>query len=473
MKKITVILLVGVIIMLTSCQSIYLYTDTPETTVSPDVDIDEEYFTTGDVYEDDMWLMEDGRYYRGSWYYPETRKYRITEKNADGNVVSSSGKYITCIVKYNAATNTVSSACLNPSCNHSPDSDCLMTHICSSYSKVFIERIVGDWMLIKKSWGDAMTSFMYELIAYNLKTGESDVIYSESYEDMTKISWAGGTAYGNKLYMAMNILDYSETDFDMDGDVPLRKFEPKTRSFAYEYDFETHTKKELFELPSGYSIKAFSNKRLLVISDTEEFLTCNYDGSNMVKADVLDFSPQNMIGTYAYDYTDDGFKLYDLKTNTQKTVSIDVIDFYQDCIITNSGIMYNTFTTIDEWNDMIAGRKDYLKEHGTGSAYQYDKKCDEVQYKGTAQIWRSDHEGNDLELVFEKENAAVRYLFGNDRYIYCYVKYGDPNTYVELPYENEGRSAIDLETGKIISIPYLDIAFGENYQLIAEEPIEE
>lgn len=469
MQKILLLMItVCLLVPLTSCQSVYITPPTPETTVSPEIDLEDEYFTTGNVYQYDMWMPEDGNYYNGSWYYPETRRYRVVKTNALGQTTSSSTLSYTFIVKYNAATGTVSSACLDPACRHSEESGCIMISRSNGYTDMYIERIAEDWMMLKKYQYDSTLGSYYELIAYNLKTGESAVVYSEKFENMIKIDWSGGTAYGNKLYMTKHILDYSKTDFNAEGKTKLETYTPTTRSFAYEYDLDKKTHTELFELPEGWGIKAFSNKRLLVIEDTGKYYTCNFDGTNMVKTDVLDFSPQNMVGTYAYDYIEDGFKLYDLKTNTQKTVTVDEFALYRDCIITDSGVMYNTFTTIDEWNEMKAGREAYIAEHGSNSAMQYQKMCDAVMYKGTSQLWQSDHEGNGLKLVFEKENANIRYLFGNDRYVYCYVKYGSGSTS-----ENKGRSVIDLETGEIISIPSLDIFLGENYQLVVEEDSEE
>lgn len=467
MKKVILIVLTFVVILLTACQSVYVLPEITETTASPDITADNEYFTTGNVNSYLQLTREDGYYYQGVWYYPEIRKYKISSSSEIDGSIKNSSVSVNRIVRYNAQTGIVSSACLDPSCSHSPGSDCLLLHIESSSSKMWIERIVGDWMLVTKIERDDIIGNMYQMISYNLKTGESRVVFSDSMHEQTMTIWIGGSPFGNKLYMVKNILDYSQTKFD--GNTPLRYFEPQTISIACEYNLDTNECMELFKLPSGYIIKAFSNKRLLVTSDTGEYYTCYFDGTNMIRTDVLDFSSHTAIGTYAYYYLDDGFKFYDIKTNTQNNVTINDFTLYGNCIITDGGIIYNTFTTIDEWKEMIAGAEAYVKENGANSAYKYQSMCDSVKYKGTAQLWRSDHKGDNLELIFEKENAVIRYLFGNEKFIYGYVTYGDPTSHTELPYENNGRTAINLETGEMVSIPYLDIAPVDGYELVWEE----
>ena len=84
--------------------------------------------------------------------------------------------------------------------------------------------------------------------------------------------------------------------------------------------------------------------------------------------------------------------------------------------------------------------------------------CNTIKYSGTAQIWRSNFEGGDLQMIFEKENAVIQTVCGSDKYVFGYVWYGDPNNnYEEIPIVNEGRSMINLETGEITPVPLLDL----------------
>ena len=97
----------------------------------------------------------------------------------------------------------------------------------------------------------------------------------------------------------------------------------------------------------------------------------------------------------------------------------------------------------------------------------YTKLTDAVRYSGKAQIWRSDFEGKSLELIFEIENAHIQSICGNDKVVFGFVTRGDPNNgFAELPLVNEGRSMINLETGEITPIPYLDLI--DDYDLYGE-----
>ncbi len=83
--------------------------------------------------------------------------------------------------------------------------------------------------------------------------------------------------------------------------------------------------------------------------------------------------------------------------------------------------------------------------------------CNKVKYFGTAQVWRSNFEGEELEVIFEKENAVIQTICGSDKFLFAYVIFGDPdNGYKEITYENEGRSMINLETGEITPVPILE-----------------
>ena len=65
-------------------------------------------------------------------------------------------------------------------------------------------------------------------------------------------------------------------------------------------------------------------------------------------------------------------------------------------------------------------------------------------------------------MIFEKENMVILPHYEIDGYLYCFISKGDSNSdFSEIPIENEGRSYINIKTGEITHIPYLDLVLPE------------
>lgn len=458
------------VVLFSSCSSIYV--DTPEPTYDPDItspvviEEGDEYFTEGRAYN--YGNIQYGHLYYDYWIYEELQDYKVLSSVApNGNKVYS-GSVANRLVKVNTATGAVSSLCLDPVCNHSPGSGCDM--LAPVGGRIYIPLVVKDWLVVEKGAPDEVYGARYETFSYNPLTGEKRDILINEYNETSMLEWIGKTVFGNKLYSIKKFMDYSETGYVPGGDKPMADFKPKTVCVLCYYDFDENKTVELFEVPEGYATVSASNKRIFLKTPKGEYVSYDFDGNNMAKEDVLDFSPENKIGTFAYDLSASGFDMYDLKTNTKTTFKLPFTG-YQFPTFTNSGIIYDTFTTIDEWASMRRGISDYIKEHPEMSMAEaseaYTKLTDAVRYSGKAQIWRSDFEGKSLELIFEIENAHIQSICGNDKVVFGFVTRGDPNNgFAELPRVNEGRSMINLETGEITPIPYLDLI--DDYDLYGE-----
>ena len=327
-------------------------------------------------------------------------------------------------------------------------------------SNIRVASVVGDWIVITKSKPDEVYGARYENFAYNPMTGERKDMFVNEYGETSVTDWIGKAPFENKLYSIRIYMDYSNTGYVPGGDKPMYEFEPETVNFCCYYDFDTQKTVELFEVPEGYRTASVTNKRIYFKTPEGNIVSYDHDGKNMVKEDVIDFSPYNKIGTYAYNAVSDLFEMYDLKTNTKKQITVPFTS-YQYPTFTRSGIIYDTWTTIDEWDEAIDGYKAFEAAHpdlrGMELQNAFMAECNKVKYSGTAQIWRSNFEGEELELIFEKENTVIQTICGSDKYLFGYVHFGDPNNgYAEITYENEGRSMINLETGEITPVPTLE-----------------
>lgn len=453
--------LVSALILFTSCQSVYI--GTPSPSIGPDesaplqVDEEEEYYTPGTLFNSGD--IQNGFMYYDYWIYEEGQYYKELATVSPSGKKTYNEKYASRLVKVNTATGVVSSLCLDPVCNHSPRSGCPM--IAPEGWGIYIPVIVGDWVVVEKTTSSEVYGRMYECFAYNPLTGDKQDILINEYGEMTVTEWAGMAVFGNKLYSIRRFMDYSNTGYVPGGDKPMSSFTPETVCVFSYYDFDSKKTVELFEVPAGYAIYAVTNKRFFFRTPEGEIFSTGYDGKNPVKEDVFDFIITNKIGPYAYHVNKEIFLIYDLRTNTKKQIDVPFTRFQRPAF-TKSGILYDTWTTMEEWDKALDGYAEFKEAHPDlrGSELQnaFMEECNKLKYAGTAQIWRSNFEGEELELIFEKENAVISTVCGNDKYLFGFVVAGDPNNgYKEIAYENEGRSMINLETGEITPVPYCEL----------------
>lgn len=450
-----VVLAVLFSILLSSCSSVYVMP--PEVSTEPNIKVDKskEYFTVGNLYAKS--LNQSGLVYGDYWIYTEVCPYDYQYEQGD---ITYIGDEIYRIVKMNAKTGVVSSACLDPVCNHSPGSDCLMMLPLDAFT-LSLQKIVGDWMVftyLKKKDNESFT----ETYLYNLKTGESTRAFEVVREEMSVSRWNSLFSYDDKLYNVKCYLDYTNSGYDPKGNKPMREFTPETTSWLCIYDFETKKYEELFEVPADYQICAVSNMRYFFQSPEDEIYSCDHDGNNFKKEDILDFSPRYLCGSYAYGAVEEGWKIYDVSSDTVRTLLID--DASYASYITDIGVLVCTFTTCEEW--MALDEKSFAEAHPEiplkERTQAWVDELNRIMYSGSAQIWKIDLEGSKRELVFEEEHAFIRIFHATGDYAFAVATYGDPdNDYAVLPRENSGRSVINLNTGEITPIPLLDLVLPE------------
>ena len=479
-------LLLGILMLLSSCKSVY--EDIPEPTKVPDeteaveVDTSSEYFTTGSV--DGMGHHFNGYYYNGSWIYIESQLGIVPFTDENDNIYYKDMK-VQRFVKYNPHTATLSSPCVDPSCSHSPGSGCVMIIneynssgqmvICrdpycdhsigsdcimikANDSKAEIKRsylssyaIYGDWMFIVMNLEYRDYGTLKEMTLYNLKTGEVATMFSPEVGNMIMTNWNGNSYYEGKIYKIKRTLDYSDTGYVPGGNVPAINYTPKTVSTLCEFDPETKKITELFVVPNDYGLQTVSNKRFYFAGLEDDFYySCTRDGKDFRREDVRTIRTDEIIGTYVYQYNFTGFSRYDLTTNTQINYEPN-FPLLSYPVVTNNGIYYSTYTTLGDINNSDGPSEDQTDE-------EWADEMEKIMFSGTAQIWRSDYDGNNMELVFEKENANIDIMFVDDKFAYvCYETDPTSSDY------NKGRSVINLETGAITPIPYLEMILPPGY----------
>lgn len=457
MRKILAVLLILVTFLnlLSSCTSVYVAP--PEVTTEPLIEVDrsQEYFTTGYLYAKP--LNQSGFMYGDYWVYVESCPYEYAYKN--GNETYT-GDEIFRIVKMNAKTGVISSACLDPVCNHSPGSNCLML---LPFDKTLLSlgKLVGDW-LVFSYYGIVDGKGETENYIYNLKTGEAVKAFEIIKDEMSITKWNSLFDYENKLYNVKCYLDYSNTGYDPKGNKKMSAYTPETTSWLCVYDFDTKKSKELFVIPADYQLCAMSNLRYFFKSPEEEIYSCDLKGENFKKEEVLYSSPIYLCGPYAYIFAEDGLDVYDVTTDTMSTIAIE--DASYAVYVTDIGPLVCTFTTCEEW--MALDRATFQEMHPEipikDFTQAWSDELNRIMYSGNAQIWKLDDTGENRELIFEKEHAYIRIFYATGDYAFAVVSYGDPdNDYAMLPQENSGRSVINLKTGEIIPIPYLEVFVNE------------
>lgn len=458
-NKVFYIAILLLAVVLSSCSSIYV--SSPEATGNFDMAIDpnEEYFTSGAVVNRND---NNGRIYNDYWIYLETQscqKYITT--TADG-IERWQDLRVQRWVKLNTKTGKVSSLCLIPSCTHSLGSDCPMI---VTGGTALIQGLIDDWFVFSywhsagvdaDSWG-----FIPESYIYNLQTGE--IIKLLEYDvSGTVISKASTWCFfEDEIFFVKNVFDYSESGYVPGKDIP-DNFIPVTKSYLCKFDISTKKISEVMEIPNEYDISAITNKRFFFIDDKKEIYSCDRIVQELTKETVLDFSPQEFCGIYAYDFSNiEGGELlvYNIRTNTKSVIETEYT--YRQAIATNDGIVMTTFSDSNEgYSELFERKKELFKNDG-----EFLRARNKYRYESTALVYMLNFDGSDRRLVFEKDRTVLTAYLKSDKYL-CAIQAGiDPeNDYKAVALPNKGRVLIDLETGEITPVPYLELVFNEGYR---------
>ena len=457
-------LLFAFLFAFTSCSSIYGHmsgTDTSDINAEPDG----EYFTTGEIVS--IAAGNVGIAYEGQWIFVETGDIVVREDNPNTTYDDSFTASYERLVKYNPVTKTVSSLCLNPACMHSSE-ECpfFAPHTwLVAYFEVF-----GDWLMYSffNPWNtDPDVIDVRRNYLYNLKTGELRELHSNTKEGELISRTTSNYVMNGKIYSTLLQLDYSGEE-EWKAMNPIGSFEPETHQYVEMYDPESNKVTRLCEIPEEYYLFCISNKRLFFKRDDYTYWSSDYNGENMKLENTLQSDMIQVCGKYAYfidspDYIEKGYNSrgYDLETD-----SIFNIDFgcqIRNLLIDSGKLAFTTFTRIDEYRERVKNVSAYIKETYPDAppekraALQLEL-LNSIQYDGTFQIYVTDALGNNKELVFEGENMNIAPLRMAGNYLFGYVSYGDPNNNFAVTYPgNNGRCALNLETGEITLIPQLEI----------------
>ena len=466
-----VTLLLSSIIIFSSCSSVYI--DPVVTTSGEEVISDEEeYFTHNTV----STQGDSADYYwNGYWLYFESQN-TIAQTGTDANGEPVYGdSTISRLVKYNPATGQVSSVCLDPSCNHSYESGCftVVPHRAGTKAprvSVRINGICGDWVMIMVSAQHEEYSSTNELKAYNMKTGELRILSGEELGGEVMVRWTCRATFGNKLYRIKNILDYSNTKYTPGGEGEnVLDYTPETTCILYEYDFETNTDTELFEVPSDYDgICAVSNKRFFFQKTEGEIYSCKRDGSEWKKEDVLNFAPYNFFGSLAFIYLDGGaYTVYDLKTDQLTTVTPE-FNAYGYPTLVSDGVVFSNVPAYAEARAKSNEYRDTLKKEKPSLSITEiielsNKLYQDILFSGSSQIWKCDQYGNGMSMICEIEKTVIDPIFAVDQYLFAKITYRKEKAENEEGEKTGSRCVINLETGEFSELPLLDVVVPAEY----------
>ena len=456
-------LLLSILFLFSSCQAIYdVELTAPETTVSPDiieVDLEGEYYTRGVPYRTgDISL---GMLYEGCLIYIE----KCTTTGVTGEKAGSNGTKVPVygnvklhrIVKYNPVTGTASSPCRIPTCNHSLESGCPML-LGSGFSEGQVESyafqgIFGDWLVYMKfnmdiEYGSIMTEIMC-----NLKTGEVRNTFVEKYETNVVSKWRGGWYMDGKYYKVNSILDYSNSGYKPGMGLPLSLFEPDTKQYMYEYDFETNESKKLFEVTDiCLGFMATSERFYFDRDDGTRYSTLK-DGTD--KRTETARSSSNFIGTYSILYKDNGFSIYDLKTDESKEVTLDVLT--DNMFVTEKGVWYAHQTKEEEAQAYMKEANEYRLAHPEEPYVDPMPAMRKILASGTAQIWECGYFGEDNRVIFELPNATMTIISASGDYVFASLTRYNAETGTTLDGYDSISCSINIKTGEITPIPQLEI----------------
>ncbi len=460
MKKIRLIcLLLGILMLLSSCQSVYdVELTAPETTANPEIDLNKEYYTSGAPYM--LGNATKGILYEGCLIFIEkcTTTGIIGEKtNADGEKAPIYGEVtVDRLVKYNPVTGTVSSPCLNPTCNHSLESGCpmLLGYGMRSSEVYTFQGLFGDWVIYLSNKFDDEYSIITTETMYNLKTGEIRNVFVEDLGSEVLSRWGLGLYYEGKYYKVNSILDFSNTGYKPGSGQSISNFEPVTKRYLHEYDFETNTSKILFEIGDDWYISKITNERFYFgKGNRDEMVSLKKDGTEERKE--VSTNTSNLVGTYTLDYNvSDGYIIHDLKTNEIKEVKFDYSTTSVVCV-TDTGVLSASQTKYDEWDNFSVA--DYRKEHPNASSTDINNAARKILASGTAQIWQCGYMGEDNQVIFELPAGRIEVISAYGEYVFAKVSKYDTDTGEYLEGYKNKTCSINVKTGEITPIPQLDI----------------
>ena len=460
-------MLISALILFSSCQSVY---EIPlETTAPPEgleIDPDQEYFTMGYPYRSGD--PTSGLLYEGCLIYIEKVPTIgiVGYKGAEKTPIYGD-TYVERVVKYNPTTGVVSSPCLNPNCNHSLESDCplLFPPTDEKVYHYYFRGIFGDWLVIFEQYRNEEYVNLFEQTFYNLKTGEVRRVFDDDLGSDVLIRWNGGSYHDGKYYIVKQILDYSQTGYKpgIEGQ-SIKNYEPITKQYLYEYDLEAGTSKELFYVTPGFNIGAVSNQRFYFGDDTRKIVSYPKDAtegsSKQNENEMSGMGVSNLLGTYSFFFNNDGYTVYDRQTDTQTDI---VFDYSITCnvCVTESGILSNHQTAYDEWKNFSAA--EYRRQHSNASSNEVNAASRKILGAGTAQIWKCGFMGEDPHVIFELKNAFIKTIAAQGDYVFATIEHYDPETGDVTANPNGKRCVINIKTGEITEIPFLDIVVPEWY----------
>lgn len=461
MRKITFFLtLLLLVSALSSCSSIYVSSPDITGDYTMEVDPNEEYFTSGAVVNRND---GKGRIYNDYWIYLETQSYQeYIKTNSDGSE-KWANRSVKRWVKLNTKTGEVSSLCLIPSCTHSPGSDCPMI---VTGGTALIQGLIDDWFVFSYWYNPGMNAdslgYIPESYIYNLQTGELIKLleYDLSGTVISKAStWC---FFEDEIYFVKNVFDYSDSGYIPGKDMP-DYFIPETRSYLCMFDINTKKISEVMEIPNEYDISAITNRRFFFIDDKKEIYSCDRNVKELTKEKVLDFSPQEFCGIYAYNFSNiEGGELlvYNIRTDTKSVIDTEYT--YRQAIATNDGIIMTTFSDSNEGYSEITKRRSEFKNDA-----EMLKERSRYRYESTALVYMLSFDGKSRSLIFEKDRIILTAYLKSDKYL-CGMQNGiDPdNDYEWVALPNSGRVLIDIETGEITPVPYLELVYSEGYRAV-------
>ena len=450
-------LLMSFIFLFSSCQAVYDAPLTPpETTANPEIDLSGEYYTTGLPYFSGN--VRSGLLYEGCLIYIEKctttgiTGYRIdpdgVKKDKYGNVDISR------IVKYNPVTGPVSSPCLNPACNHSLESGCpmLLGDKYSERENYSFQGIFGDWLVFMTHTSDEEFSMLKTEIMYNLKTGELRSVFVDDLETEVISRWKAGIYYDGKYYKVNCVMDYSNTAYKPGRGQNISDYDPETKQYLCEYDFETNTSTELYEIGADWALGKVTNKRFYFRDSSGRYFSTEKDGTN--EREEFQTAGTNMVGVYTINNTKEGYTVHNLTTNEFKEVTFDYLLIDTPCV-TEKGVLSAHQTKYKEFDAFPVA--DYRNQHPNASNEEVNNAARKILASGTAQIWQCDYMGENNHVIFELPAARIKVISAYGDYVFATVSQYNTETGEYLDGYNNKACCINIVTGELTPIPELDI----------------
>ena len=390
-------------------------------------------------------------FYGGYAYFPQT-------------VVSAEGVKGSTLMRQNLVTETISWACQDPLCTH--DSvEC--PFFCGS--GYFYVQFFGDWMVNQAR----VTRGTYRRLLYNMKTGESREIFKLFKSD----DGFDGTIFcnGNYLYNAYYGNESMRTE---DGETyfPCNIYRHNLRTGKEDVVYSSRTYISLTCVTDEY---VYFCERLPVSNYSTEVRIRNYRyrfgaeeaeslADKWIPNEICAVYKNRMYGTSSSDIMcavqnlESGEIVYPLKELSKDAGAIFVDGDY---------VYYSTREGIAEMRNAFMERAEKYRfdiENATGEGKDRLKKeySEASREYGAAwrliplKIWRTDLDGNNLELVIELKNWSSTFFSVHNGVLY--MPYYNVNPETGDIYEDEKDKIglvcrVDLETGeKTVLIDLID-----------------